>query len=570
MRWGGEFRYLRLDGLSNSNPRGSFVFTGLYTSLIANGRAVPGTGLYFADFLLGDSQQASVQYGPGTIKLRGTDWNLFLQDDFRMRGNLTLNYGLRYETSPYYESGNHLVNLDVNSDFTPPCRSWPAAPASSPVRFRPAWSGRSQQRRAAHRLAWPRAGTIVRVWDQLQPGVRFDCAASRRTAAICRYVHEPRHRDDPLLVVDLRGDRQQFRYDKFVGIDRAYNLGVAQIWNADVQKDLPRNLTINFGYTGTHGTSSTCSAPNRDPDGARASRRPAISLGRPRALDASTLSVRARKRLSRGISFGGSYAWAHAYDNASSFGTGSGTVAQNDQDLGAEWGRSSFERRHSFNADSTIELPWGTGRRWLNNNGTLSHLFGGWVWSGVLTMQSGAPYTPRVVGSFRDVASGVNGTLRADYTGAPIYLSDPTTLRFFNTDAFVVPVAGTFGNAPRLHHRPWVAQREHERVEERQPPRNRGVTIRVAANNLQHRAVLVDRHDKSADLRSGDGRRPMRSAQLNLRFRSDHGCCSSFRLGPFAARRSRPLVMPSSSQRRSRRRGRACSSAGRFSRPASS
>ena len=71
--------------------------------------------------------------------------------------------------------------------------------------------------------------------------------------------------------------------------------------------------------------------------------------------------MRARKRLSRGISFGGAYVWSRAYDNASSFGGGGGTVAQNDQDLDAEWGRSSFERRHAVNADYTIELPWGTG-----------------------------------------------------------------------------------------------------------------------------------------------------------------------------------------------------------------
>jgi len=47
---------------------------------------------------------------------------------------------------------------------------------------------------------------------------------------------------------------------------------------------------------------------------------------------------------------------SRAYDNASSFGSGTGTVAQNDQDLGAEWGRSSFERRNAVNVDYAIEL----------------------------------------------------------------------------------------------------------------------------------------------------------------------------------------------------------------------
>jgi len=49
------------------------------------------------------------------------------------------------------------------------------------------------------------------------------------------------------------------------------------------------------------------------------------------------------------------------------------------------------------------------------------------------------PFTPRVLGSFRDVSSGVNGTLRANVTGAPIHLSDPTTFEWFNTAAFCAP-----------------------------------------------------------------------------------------------------------------------------------
>ena len=65
------------------------------------------------------------------------------------------------------------------------------------------------------------------------------------------------------------------------------------------------------------------------------------------------------------------------------------------------------------------------------------------------TWQSGTPYTPRVTGAVSDVARGTNGTLRANYAGEPISLADPTIDRFFNTSAFTIPAAGTFGNASR-------------------------------------------------------------------------------------------------------------------------
>jgi hypothetical protein len=68
---------------------------------------------------------------------------------------------------------------------------------------------------------------------------------------------------------------------------------------------------------------------------------------------------------------------------------------------------------------------------------------------GNLQLASGTPFTARVLGAVGDVAGGVNGTLRADYNGQPISVSDPSASLFFNTAAFSVPLAGTFGNASR-------------------------------------------------------------------------------------------------------------------------
>ena len=74
-----------------------------------------------------------------------------------------------------------------------------------------------------------------------------------------------------------------------------------------------------------------------------------------------------------------------------------------------------------------------------------------WVLNGNVQFASGTPLTARVLGAASDVAGGVNGTLRANYNGAPVAVSDPTTALFFNTAAFSNPAFGQFGNQPTLY-----------------------------------------------------------------------------------------------------------------------
>ena len=77
---------------------------------------VTGTGFDFADFLLGLPQQTSVQYGAESYgyHFRGNSWDLYAQDEWRIRGNLTFNIGVRYEyVSPFSEINNGIVNLDI-------------------------------------------------------------------------------------------------------------------------------------------------------------------------------------------------------------------------------------------------------------------------------------------------------------------------------------------------------------------------------------------------------------------------------------------------------------------------
>ncbi len=148
---------------------------------------------------------------------------------------------------------------------------------------------------------------------------------------------------------------------------------------------------------------------------------------------------------------GGTYTYSKSIDNASSIGGGAQVVAQNDKDLRAERGLSSFDQRHKLTGDWTLELPWGEGRKWLTRPGIAQKALGDWLLQSSFTVASGTPFTARVLGNYSDVAGGTNGTLRANYTGEPIQIGDRSIKHWFNTAAFYrARGAGTpYGTAGR-------------------------------------------------------------------------------------------------------------------------
>ena len=104
--FGGDFRRLDFNQLSQQNPRGSVLFTGAFT------------GDDFADFLLGYPATSSIAYGNADKYFRTSWLDSFANDDWRIKSNLTINFGLRWDfQEPVSELYNRLVNLSIGPEL---------------------------------------------------------------------------------------------------------------------------------------------------------------------------------------------------------------------------------------------------------------------------------------------------------------------------------------------------------------------------------------------------------------------------------------------------------------------
>ena len=517
LRAGAEVRRDAASSRTDDNASGAFVFTGLYS------------GSDFADFLLGAPQQASVRFGPGDVSLHGRSVSLFVQDNWRRSARLTFNLGLRYElTSPLVEGAGRLVNLDAAPDFSA------VAPVAAGERG--AFSGafpeglmRTDSNNFAPRLgvAW-RAGraTVVRGGY----GVSFNAGTYAQIAR--QLASQPPFataetaigdEEDPLSLGQAFAAAAAAATTNTFGVVPDYQVGRVQTWNVDVNRNLARGWTAGASYTyAVGGSLDLVRAPNRGPDGLRLPDvQPFLWQTSESSSRLHSATFRLRRRDAGGIGGGLSYTLAQSRDNASTIGGGGTVVAQDDRDLEAEWGLSSFDRRHQINGNLRFDLPFGPNRRWLEDRGAWTKLLEMWTLNVNVRLQSGTPLTPRVLSAASDAARGTNGTLRADYAGGDIALEEPTVDRFFNTAAFSLPSSGTFGSAGRnLIIGPGSRDVSARLTRDVSIGGTRTLTIQLRANNLLNLVnyAAVNTIVNSPSFGQVTSVRPMRSMQLTLRF----------------------------------------------------
>jgi len=158
--------------------------------------------------------------------------------------------------------------------------------------------------------------------------------------------------------------------------------------------------------------------------------------------------VRVEKHYSRGLSFGASYTWSKYLGDVNMPGSSEGNDAgtySNYYNRRADYGPTANDIAHRVNLHWIYELPFGTGQRWLTKS-PLRFALGGWSIGNVATFQTGASNT--ITNQTNNCNCFSAGAQRPDTLGNPNLSADKRSLTaWFNTPAFTQPAAYTFGDA---------------------------------------------------------------------------------------------------------------------------
>lgn len=460
LKFGFDFRYTQQNAFRDVQSRGLLIFPGQVSITLPDGTPTVFpfiTGNPLANLLFGLPLVTGGARLDNAQHLRTESYNLFVNDNYRITPKLTLSLGLRYEfNSPpvdtedraniYDTATGKLVQVGANGI---PRGGYEADKNNFAPRVGLAWAlGKDSK-------------TVVRTGY----GVYFDQSPLAPGEGLYfnapyfdfRYYYQSQQA--PLTVYNPfpfntpgQSAPSAFAYD------RNLRTSYTQHWNLSVQHQLGNSTVAEVAYVGSKGTKLLSSRDINQPTPSTRQpnlpRNPLFSeITQQEGSGASnyhSLQARVQQRLAAGLSLLGAYTFGKSIDNASGVfaSTGDPNYPQNSFNLAAERGRSGFDVRHRFSLSYSYDLPFGK-----NLNGAAKALLAGWQTFGVITLQTGRPFTVALLPEFDNSNTGISnlgflGNDRPNLVGQA-RLDNPTPDRWFNTGAFVFPRFGSFGNAGR-------------------------------------------------------------------------------------------------------------------------
>ena len=443
VRGGASVRQSKFDLFQIPQPRGAFRFSGEFT------------GDPLGDAFLGYASQTDIQ---NITDVKNTTWYYaaFLQDDWRVTNNLTVNVGLRYE----YTSGT-TESLNRQSNFNFATGQIEVADQDG--------NSRSlinvQENNVAPRIgfAWTPGGTgswVVRggwgmYYNNEEPRTAFQLGFNPPFFfSVSRFSN---FGVTPAAIVDegfpsVSPDDAEFPL--LITVDEDFKTPYYQQWNLAVQRSLVCDMAVEVAYVGTRGLHLQVlrdrNQPTPGPEDVQG-RRPYPLYGNFASIENSGRSqyngfqFKLSKRFSLGLWFLLSYSYGVAKSDQGEIGLNS-PWPQNSLDVASDYGRSDGDQTHKVSGSFTYDLPFGRGRPYVNSPGITDTLFGGWQFGGIVTYGSGFPFTPLI--GVDPSNTGTFGSVRPDLVGDP-HVDNRSPDRWFNKDAYAIPADYTFGNSER-------------------------------------------------------------------------------------------------------------------------
>ncbi|MEO7649541.1 MAG: TonB-dependent receptor [Bryobacteraceae bacterium] len=396
----------------------------------------------------------SVQVTFGTTPFQGRTWELgfFVQDDYRLRPNLILNIGARYEyMGVYKEREGRFFNPDGA-----------LGAVQVPVKLRPADSGYN----ADYTNITPRIGLAWNLGKDGKTVVRGGLGFFVAPFSVINFqTNVYTGLDIPFRSVFTGADlaRLGLKYPVY-NVDVAKQITGQPVargyptfdpqnpnpynaqWTLDIQRQLSSGIVVQAGYVANKAWKITNQRQFNLPDRVTGVR------PYPNALqfifqDASDFSyyhsfqASLRARISRNFMFDLHHTWSRAMSIAGGdFSWGGSTDYADENNWRRDKGPAQLDVRHRFVADFIQELPFD---RWLNATGAGRHLAGGWQISGIVVAQTGPAVT---VGQ-----SGPRPAQRPDYIGGEVYATSADPRLFLNRSAFaLVPVSAASAQPLRV------------------------------------------------------------------------------------------------------------------------
>lgn len=413
----------------------------------------------------------------------------YVQDTFKVRPNLTLNYGLRYEHYSVLKEafGRQAVVRVSCGGFCPK-----GTPLYSPYYkdFGPRLG-----------LAWVPGGTAGKTVIRTGFGMYFspnqmDDFTDGHESTDQRF--NVSSADVPNLVWPVLPSLLPAPLYSPKAWDPNRRDGYFENWDFTVERMLPGSFVGQIAYVGSEGHRlfGRLQANLIDPStGAR----PIPTFGQYGEKDNignsnfHALQVSVKRQLTSGWEWETQYMWSHAMADQG-FGAGDSTTNQNMACLKCDYSSTDIDIRHSLSVNSVYELPFGHGKRFLNSGGAAGKVLGGWQLSGIASAASGRPINILVDRSSTDLPDGNSRDQRPDLVpGVSIYASPQTTTNWFNPAAFTTPALGTWGNLGRNVARgPGYYEIDTALEKETSITERMAVKFRVEAFNLLNHPIYGD------------------------------------------------------------------------------